>query len=399
MDIAATGDTRGPCSGITVLEFSSMLAGPLCGQNLGDLGADVIKIESAGGDTARRMVPPWREGLTGFFAQLNRNKRSLVLDLKSDEGKAIVRQLVARADVVLENYRIGVMDRLGLGYDALREINPRLVYVAISGFGPDGPYANLPVYDLVIQGMSGMMWEQAVNGEPRMFRSVMADKCVAITAASATLAALLARERHGVGQRVDVPMLDAYAQLTLPDLICTESFQPREDFESNMPDLYRTWKTADGFVVGITIEDHQFAGLCRGLECEHLLDDPRFQGVGARFAHYAALIEALQAEIVKWPTDEMIRRARANDAPFAPVLTVAEFLDDPQVAHNRTVFRANDPQGGEALYIRHPGHYAETPATLRRHPPRLGEHTDDILRELGYTDAQMQGLRERQVVG
>jgi len=398
MQVQTPDFNRGPCSGIRVLEFSSMVAGPLAGQNLGDLGADVVKIEGLVGDTARMMGPPFRAGLSGFFTQMNRNKRSIVVDLKSEQGKDIVRQLAKTADVVIENFRAGVMDGLGLGYDDLKAINPKLIFVAISGFGPDGPYSELPVYDLVIQGMSGMMPIQGTQAEPKMFQTVMADKNAAITAASCTLAALLARERFGVGQRVDVPMLDAYAQLTMPDVVCTESFQPPEKFERNYPDLFRTWKTRDGWVVGVAIEDRQFVGICKALDCEHLIDEPQFKTIVDRFVNFTAMTDALDKFMLNWDAADVVRRARENGAPFAPVYTMNEFLEDPQVKHNRTVFTANDSNGGETLYVRHPGHYSETPATLRRHAPRFGEHTNEILAAAGFSDEQIDLLRGSKIV-
>jgi crotonobetainyl-CoA:carnitine CoA-transferase CaiB-like acyl-CoA transferase len=398
MQVQTPDFNRGPCSGIRVLEFSSMVAGPLAGQNLGDLGADVIKIEGLVGDTARMMGPPFRAGLSGFFTQMNRNKRSIVVDLKSDEGKQIVRTLAQSADVVIENFRSGVMDSLGLGYDDLKAINPKLIFVAISGFGPTGPYSELPVYDLVIQGMSGMMPIQGSIEQPKMFQTVMADKNAAITAASCTLAALLARERFGVGQRVDVPMLDAYAQLTMPDVVCTETFQPPEKFERNYPDLFRTWKTKDGWVVGVAIEDRQFAGICKALECEHLIDEAQFKTIVDRFVNFTAMTDALDKYMLNWNSADVVTRARANGAPFAPVYTMNEFLEDPQVKHNRTVFTANDTNGGETLYVRHPGHYSETPATMRRHAPRFGEHTNEILAEAGFSADRIEALRSSKVV-
>lgn len=398
MQVQTPEFNHGPCSGIRVLEFSSMVAGPLAGQNLGDLGADVIKIEGLVGDTARMMGPPFRAGLSGFFTQMNRNKRSIVIDLKSEQGKQIVRELVKQSDVVIENFRAGVMDGLGLGYDDLKLINPKLIFVAISGFGPTGPYSELPVYDLVIQGMSGMMPIQGTVEQPKMFQTVMADKNAAITAASCTLAALLARERFGVGQRVDVPMLDAFAQLTMPDVVCTEAFQPPEKFERNYPDLFRTWKTRDGWIVGVAIEDHQFAGICKALECEQLVDEPQFKTIIDRFVNFAAMVEALEQHMVNWNSADIVRRAREFGAPFAPVYTMNEFLEDPQVKHNRTVFTAEDANGGDTLYVRHPGHYSETPATLRRHAPRFGEHTNEILLSAGFNSEQIETMRQNKVV-
>ncbi|MCZ6831592.1 MAG: CoA transferase [Gammaproteobacteria bacterium] len=403
MKIASPEEQIGPCAGFTVLDFSSMVSGPLCGQNLGDLGADVIKIESLSGDTARWLGPPERAGLNGFFTQHNRNKRAIALDLKSEQGREIAQELARRADVVIENFRPGVADRLGIGYEQLKQDNPGLVYVSISGFGPDGPYANQPVYDLMIQGMSGMMPIQGGDGPPQMFKSVIADKNAAITAASCTLAALLARERdsgqgRGLGQHVQVPMLNAYAQLTMPDNMTTESFQPKPEFEGTIPDMFRVWECSDGHLVGMVILDKQYQGLCDCLGREDLAQDERFVEMGARMQNNHALNEILAEEFRKWACQELLQKLREHQVPFAPVYDVQDFMADPQVAHNRTVFDAEDPQGGTTRYIRHPGVYEKTPATLRRHPPRHGEHTDEILLEAGFSAEQVAGWREAGVI-
>ena len=219
MDIEIGGSARGPMAGIRVIDFSTVVSGPLCSQILGDLGADVIKVEAPRGDSSRMMGFPFRGGLSTLFTQFNRNKRALSINLKLPAGIEVARRLARSADVVLENYRPGVADRLGIGYDALSAENAGLVYVAISGFGPTGPYADLPAYDTVIQGLSGFMQVQGDEHDPKLVRGIAADKTTGITAAYATLAALLGRERNGgQGQRVEIPMLDAYAAFALPDV-------------------------------------------------------------------------------------------------------------------------------------------------------------------------------------
>lgn len=391
----------GPCAGFTVLDFSSMISGPFAGQILGDLGADVIKIETMMGDVSRWMGPPERAGLNGFFSQLNRNKRAISLDLKTPEGQAVAKTLAEKADVVVENFRPGVAERLGIGYGALSENNPGLVYVSISGFGPDGPYADQPVYDLVIQGMSGVMPMQGGEGEPQMTRHAIVDKCTSITAASSALAALLARERNqGQGQHVHVPMINAYAQLALPDILPMETFQPRnEDERGVMPDMFRTWKCADGFLVGMPIEDKQYQNLCRVLGRGDLAEDERFKSVGIRMSNNHQMNALLDEEFIKWQWRELLQALRENDVPFAPVYDLEEFMADPQVQHNGTVFDAQHPEAGTMRYISHPGIYERTPATLRRHPPRYGEHTGEVLRGLDYSDEDIADLKARGIVG
>lgn len=399
MQIANPDDQIGPCAGFTVIDFSTMVSGPLAGQNLGDLGADVIKVETLMGDTARWLGPPERAGLNGFFTQLNRNKRAISIDLKQPAGQEIARQLAATADVVLENFRPGVADRLGIGYAQLSADNPGLVYVSVSGFGPDGPYADQPVYDLMIQGMSGLMPIQGGDGEPQMLKSVIADKNAAITAASAALAALLARERNGgQGQHVHVPMLNAYAQLAMPDNMTVESFRPKPEIEGAIPDMYRVWQCADGHMVGMMILDKQYQGLCRALSRDDLASDERFAGMAGRMENNHALNEILAEEFLRWPVAELLAKCREHEVPLAPVYDVEQFMNDPQVQHNRTVFDAEDPLGGTTRYISHPSVYESTPATLRRHPPRYGQHTGEILQQAGYSEAQIAAWKEQQVI-
>jgi crotonobetainyl-CoA:carnitine CoA-transferase CaiB-like acyl-CoA transferase len=399
MEEAKPGDSLGPCAGFRVLEFGTMVSGPLAGQNLGDLGADVIKVETLMGDTARWTGPPERDGLNGFFSQFNRNKRALSVDLKSDQGREIVQNLARSADVIMVNYRPGVMDRLGLGYEELSKHNPGLVYVAVSGFGPDGPYADQPVYDLVTQGMSGAAPSLGSDGKPRLIQSIVADKNAAITAASAALAALLARERNGgEGQLVHVPMINAYAQLTLPDMMSQEAFRPKQEGTPIIPNIFHVWTCKNGYLVGMPIEDKQYANLCLALGRADLAEDERFKRIGDRLANTDEMIALIDEEIGKWDWQEALAILRQHDVPFAPVYDLEDFMADPQVKHNRTVFDAEDPRGGTIRYVRHPGIYEKTPATLRRHPPRYGEHTNEILLEAGLSEEEISNLRESAVI-
>lgn len=402
MDIEIGGSARGPMAGIRVIDFSTVVSGPLCSQILGDLGADVIKVEAPRGDSSRMMGFPFRGGLSPLFTQFNRNKRALSIDLKLAAGTEVARRLVRSADVVLENYRPGVADRLGIGYDALSAENAGLVYVAISGFGPTGPYADLPAYDTVIQGLSGFMQVQGDEQDPKLVRGIAADKTTGITAAYATLAALLGRERNGgQGQRVEVPMLDAYAAFALPDVLGPEVFLPVEEVPPGMPtpaDIHRTWKTADGHVVMMIIEDDQFRGICRAVGRDDMIDDPRCANLMTRLAHAKDLFAILEAEIEKWPTAELIERGRRFGAPVAPANGIREFLSDPQVKVNRTIFEVEDEQAGRMRQLRNPVRFGKTPANLRRLPPRLGQHTDEVLSEAGYSDDEIRALRSAHAV-
>ncbi|HME69134.1 MAG TPA: CoA transferase [Myxococcota bacterium] len=400
MRVEFGGPPTGPLTGIRVVDLSTVVSGPLCTQVLGDLGAEVWKVEPLAGDTTRRLGPPFRGGLTGFFAHFNRNKRSIALDLKCTEGQHAARRLALRADVLVENYRPAVVTRLGLGYEELSRENPRLVYLSINGFGPSGPYCDLPAYDTVIQGLAGFMPTQGGDGTPQLVKSIIADKATALTAAYAVMAALLARERgDGRGQHVQVPMLDAFAAFMLPDVITKEAFKAEDATpRPKLPDVHRTWETADGHVVLLVLEDHQFAGLCRAIRREDLLDDPRCKSLLTRIMHGRALYTILEEELRKWPTAELLERARHFGAPLAPVNAVSDFLRDPQVQSNETVLEVPDSEAGPMRFLRNPVRFARTPASLRQRPPRLGEQTDAILTEAGFTSDEIAQLRAERVI-
>jgi crotonobetainyl-CoA:carnitine CoA-transferase CaiB-like acyl-CoA transferase len=386
----------GPCDGIRVLDFTTVISGPFPTQALGDLGADVVKVEPPLGDSSRYSGAPFREpGFSGFLAQFNRNKRSIALDLKQPEAQAAARRLAARSDVVVQNFRPGVAERLGLSYERLREDNPGLVYAVITGFGTDGPYAALPAYDHVIQGLTGLMPVQGGDGPPRLMLGGMADKATGTTTLVGVLAALLARERNGgVGQRIDVPMLDAFAAFALPEEMMSRSFPPLESDGPTSNDIFRTWETADGFVVGLVIQDAEFRGLCRAIGREDLLEVPGFRSTQGRFAHWDELAPQLEDGLRRLPTREFVARARELGAPFAPVQTVDEFIGDVQTVHNETVVPVEDPRfEAPTRYLRHPVRYEKTPASFRRHAPRLGEHTDEILSEAGFSGEEIEALR------
>ena len=404
MDVKLSQRPTGPLKGIRVIDITSMITGPLCSQQLGDLGADVVKIEPLHGEVARWMTPPQKADLSGFYSQMNRNKRSLSIDMKNPTGIEIIRELVQNADILVENFRSGVLERLGIGYEDLRKLNERLVFVSITGFGPTGPYAHKPAYDPIAQGLVGMMHIQGMpfGGKPQLIQSAIVDKTTATTAAGVAMAALYARDRPGgtgKGQRVDVPMIDAWAINSLPDMIPVDSFVPNDMQDPAPLAVLRTFETADGYVVGMALQDNHFEGLCNALECTELLDREGMRNVGERVNDFGPWLDAIGAVMKNFTTDDLLSRLDESGVPFGPVKTIREFVEDPQAKHNRTIFDADHPEAGTMRYVRYPGHLSDTPAGLYRHPPRLGEHSAEVLREVGYSDKEIERLLGNGVIG
>ncbi len=384
----------GPLSGVRVLDMSAVVSGPLCGQVLGDLGADVFKIEAPSGDATRRLGMPDECGYTGWYLNFNRNKRGLAVDLKTEGGVEIVRRLAREADVVIENFRPGVADRLGVGYEALGKDNERLIYVAISGFGPDGPYRDRPAYDSVIQGYAGFMPTQGGEGGPGLVRSIAADKVSGMTATYAILAALYARATNdGRGQRIDIPMLDSWVAYILPDIFLDRSYADRPE-PGPAPNIHRTWVTKDGHVVMMLIEDHQFHAMCRVLDREDLITDPRCKTMIDRFMNAETLFAEVEGELRRWTTQELVDRADQFGAPLAPANGVADMMADPQAVHSKIVVDVPHENAGTLRYLRSPARFSKTPTSFRAHPPKLGEHNDQVLREAGYSEEEIASLRE-----
>jgi crotonobetainyl-CoA:carnitine CoA-transferase CaiB-like acyl-CoA transferase len=404
LDVQLSDFPQGPLRGIRVIDITSMITGPLCSQQLGDLGADVIKIEPTHGEVARWMAPPQKAGLTGFYTQMNRNKRSLTVDLKNPEGIAIIKKLVESADILVENFRGGVPDRLGIGYEDLRLVNDKLIFVSITGFGPTGPYSHKPAYDPLAQGLVGMMHIQGMpfGGKPQLIQSAIVDKTTATTAAGVAMAALYARDRPGgtgKGQRVDVPMIDAWAANSLADMISVDSFVPNEMQDPVPLAVLRTFETSDGFVVGMALQDNHFQNLCNALDCTELLEREGMRNVGERISDFGPWLDAIGEVMKRFTTEDLLSKLDASGVPFGPVKTVREFAEDPQAKHNRTIFDVEHPEAGTLRYVRYPGHLSETPAAIYRHPPRLGEHTKEVLHEAGYSPTEIERFVQGNIVG
>lgn len=392
----------GILDGYTVLDCSIAMAGPFAAQRLGDLGADVIKVEPIAGEWQRHAPAG---GITGnkinvSFLSLNRNKRSLAVDLKSEGGQEIIRKLVAKADVFIQNYRAGVAGRLGVDYETLSAINPRLVYVSMTGYGEDGPHAQRPGQDLLLQAMSGAMMSTGRKGEPpQAAGQYLVDAVTAYTAFEGALAALLHRERTGEGQKVEVNMLDAITTLQMQELsVFTVGHKPQERSAEPHAHVYirapyGTFATTDGY---IALAMPNFPGLARALDAPALADlDEMKAGWDDRDATFAAVRDA----IAKFSTKDCLARLEAEGIWAGPVYGYADLVDDPQIAHNGTFIEYDHPTEGQVKTPGFPIRFSRSPAELRRGAPLTGEHTDDILRAAGFSDAEIDALEGAGAIG
>ncbi len=389
----------GPLDGIKILDASAIVSGPLATMLLADQGADVIKLEPTDVGDTLRLSPFARGGMTSFYANCNRNKRAIAVNLASEDGLAIALKLVAESDVFVQNWRPGAADRLGLGDEALRRINPDLIYCSISGYGPDGPYSQRRVYDPIIQGLSGHTAVQ-VNPEvpiPDLVRNIVADKSSAYTAAQAITAALFARERGAGGQHIDVPMIDASLAFFWPDGMLAHTFAG-DDKPSGLAlyEVYKLSQTSDGHLIYFAATDKEMHGLFRALGHPEWAEDPRF-GVAASRSNTdnaVALGEKIAEAMLGQTTDALLARMLEEDVPVGPVLNLDEIFNDPQVEHNNAILEFDHPTAGRYHQARPAARFAKTAQEpKRRMPPLHGEHTEEVLRELGYSEAELERLR------
>ncbi|HIL02235.1 MAG TPA: CoA transferase [Myxococcales bacterium] len=389
----------GPLDGIKILDVSAIVSGPLATMLLADQGADVIKLEPTDVGDTLRLSPFARGGMTSFYANCNRNKRAIAVNLASEDGLAIALKLVAESDVFVQNWRPGAADRLGLSDEALRRINPDLIYCSISGYGPDGPYSQRRVYDPIIQGLSGHTAVQ-VNPEvpiPDLVRNIVADKSSAYTAAQAITAALFARERGAGGQHIDVPMIDASLAFFWPDGMLAHTFAG-DDKPSGLAlyEVYKLSQTSDGHLIYFAATDKEMHGLFRALGHPEWAEDPRF-GVAASRSNTdnaVALGEKIAEAMLGQTTDALLARMLEEDVPVGPVLNLDEIFNDPQVEHNNAILEFDHPTAGRYHQARPAARFAKTAQEpKRRMPPLHGEHTEEVLRELGYSEAELERLR------
>ena len=393
----------GPLDGIRVLDLTQIVSGPLATMMLVDQGAEVIKVEPVNGGDMTRLPSFAKGGMSAFYANNNRGKRSLSIDLTKDEGLKIILDLVLDSDVFIQNFRPGAAERLGLGYEDLKKIKPNLIYCSISGFGPDGPYSERPVLDPVIQGLTGIVSRQ-LNPQvpfPDLVRNLLADKSTALTAAQAVTAALYARERTGKGQHVEVPMLDACLYFFWVDGMMDMTMLDEDATPGiRLSQIYSITNTSDGQLVYFAANDKQRFGLLRALGRPELCEDERFNSLLAISVpeNFAALGEIVAKEFEKFKNKEIIPLLIENEVPCGPILSAEETVEDAQVLHNEVLKVWDHPSGGKIRQPKPAARFSGTPTEFVAMAALLGEHNDEILGELNRDKSAIEKLRNEGVI-
>ncbi|HVA76445.1 MAG TPA: CoA transferase [Candidatus Binataceae bacterium] len=382
----------GPLSGIKILDLSMVVAGPFCTMILGDLGADVIKIEPPQGDVSRVVVAQERGGVPVGILNWNRNKRAMVLDLKRPGAAEVFLRMAEHADVVVQNVRPGVVDRLGVGYVAVAARNPKIVYCSMAGYGFKGPFRDKPAYDPIIQGMAGVMATQRTQGRPRAVKNIIADKVTAMTAAIAILAALN-EARSGKGQHIEIAMIDAVAYYLMGDTMARHTLLPDKPGVPPSMGTLDPFKTADGYITIAPLTDKHWTSMLEAIGREELFggDAPRPERVK----------RAIKALIDIFPTERSaywLERIDKADVPCGPVNDFDTIWNDPQFVVNETFIEYDHPKAGRVRGVRSPARFSNSKTDLWRHAPGLGQHTDEILKDFGFAAAEVARLRADNVV-
>jgi formyl-CoA transferase len=399
-----TNHHPGPLDGVRVLDLTRVLAGPYCTMFLGDLGAEVVKVEQPGvGDDTRGWGPPFTGGESAYFLCVNRNKKSVTIDLKSKEGVALLRRLAERADVLIENFRPGTMERLGLGEKELRAINPKLIYASLSGFGADGPMSDAPGYDLIVQAWGGLMSITGpADGEPSKVGVAIIDLVAGLMLGKSIAAALFAREKLGVGQKIDTSLLEA-------EVACLINVGSNYLVEGNIPRRwgnahpsivpYQSFKTADGYLVIGVASEGIWRRFCHAIGRAEWADDSRFEKNSNRVENRFLLIGLLVEIFLSRSTDEWLKLLNSAEVPCAPVQTVDQVFKAPQVLHREMLVQVEHPTAGTVPMAGIPVKFSATPASVRLPPPLLGQHNEEVLESwLGMNDKEISELKRKTVI-
>ena len=386
-----------------MLDLTRVLAGPFCTMMLGDLGADVMKVEAPGGsDETRSWGPPFQNGVSAYYLCANRNKRSITVNLKTEEGRELIRRLAKQSDVMIHNFKTGSMEKWELDYEQLKAINPRLIFCSITGFGETGPNRHLPGYDYIVQGMSGMMSiTGGENSGPLKIGVAMMDILTGLYSAIAIEAALLEREKSGLGQKIDMALFDSgvSALVNVASNYLISGNVPQRlgnDHPNIVP--YSTFRALDGELIIAVGNDRQFASLCEILGIPELAEDENYRTNEMRVRNRRQLTEILENRIRLKPVAEWMKRLSESTIPCGPINTLDQVFADPQIAAREMVVDVKHPEAGVVKLVGSPLKLSRTKVEVKRHPPIAGEHTEEILQELGLSTEEINHLKNKHII-
>ena len=391
---------NGPLDGVKIIDLSTIVSGPLAGSLLGDQGADVIKIESPLRPDNARFMGPIRGENGALFAAANRSKRSLALDLKKKGAKEIIYQLIKNSDVIMDNFRPGILKKLNLEYEDIKKHNPKIIQLSITGYGVDGPYSKRRVYDPLIQATAGIANAQSIDGNPKFVKTLMCDKITSLTAAQSITAALYSREKTNEGQKINLSMLDTALYFMWSDNMYNftwlgDGWEPIP----NIADFYEPVKTKDGYIALVAINDSEFAGVCKAIDREDLLTDDRFSTMQNRMMNVIEMQEILLHAYTLFTSEELVERMDQNDVPSAIINKLSDVIDDPQVNNNHSIMSISKDDNNSMQSPKSPAQYSSTPCSDNpKFMPDLGQHSIEILLENGFSSEQINDFAKKEII-